>query len=212
MSFRYKPEKLDPEYSPRIQQIADEYERIGFEGWHPNETDVETVKEFGYLKFKKKRPDTAKQEVLSFHRLKDQYGTGKEFMIYKVRYSVMDNKDREFVAEVWMGKRPRFSTTDLKNEDDVVIDKRITKWNMVYTTEWDPKEFEKILKEYSTSRMGLYLASTTDDYWQNWSGRNIMIRDRDMFKAKSYEELLAYDANMEDENRRKEITKKPLTR
>lgn len=203
MSYRFVPEKVDIEYPPRIKEIVAEYERNGFE-WKPDpDEDMETFKEYNYEIFAKRRPETVRQEIMAVYRLKDEY-TNDEWMIYKIKKYANDGADRPYDAEVWMGKRPRFDTRSVTDENGNVVNKVITTWNMIYTIKWDPKEFDLIMKNVNKRNVPCYIAYTSDRYKQNHSGTLIQIKDQKIFRDSSYDELVAYDRKLERDRMTKE--------
>lgn len=209
MAYRFVPDKIDIEYPPRIKEIVAEYERHGFE-WKPDpDEDMETFKEYNYEIFAKRRPDTVRQEIMSIYRLKDEE-TNDEWMLYKIKKYANDGADRPYDAEVWMGKRPRFDTRSVTDENGNVVNKVITTWNMIYTIKWDPKKFDEVMKESKKRNIPCYIAYTSDHYKQNHSGTLIQIKDPRIFKESSYDELVAYDRKLERDRMTKEQEAKLL--
>jgi hypothetical protein len=206
MAYRYVPEKDEPEYSERIKDIIKAHEDVSME-WIPNEKDTETLKEIAYLKFSKKSPQTAKQELLSVYREKDEF-SNDEWMLWKVKYSCLDKDDRPFEAEVWLGKKPKLDTEPIKDAEGNTINKTIRRWNMVYTQPWDPKKLAEIMKEFKSNSTKFYLSSISDDYWQNFGGTSVMIKDKNLFKTESYDALMSYDEGLKTKNIQKEAIKK----
>lgn len=208
MSYKYKPEKEEPEYSERIKLIQQAYEDEGFE-WFPDEKDSETLREIAYLRFSKRNPGSASQQLLSIYR--ERGDDNKEWMIWKVKYVVLDKDDRPFEAEVWLGKKPKLDTVPIKDDEGNVVDKRITKWNMRYIQEWDQKVFDRILKEYNSSKTNFYLSSVSDDFFQNFGGTSVMIRDKEKYRNLSYDALISYDQELTQQQQNTNLTKKPVT-
>lgn len=200
MSYKYKPEKEEPEFSERIKLIQQAYEDEGFE-WTPDEKDSETIREIAYIRYSKRNPGSATQHLLSVYR--ERGDNGKEWMLWKVKYIVLDKDDRPFEAEVWLGKKPKLDTVPIKDDEGNTINKRITKWNMVYIQPWDKKKFEQILKEYNSTKTNFYLSATSDDFFQNFGGTSIMIREKENFRDMTYDELLAYDESLAKQNKDK---------
>ena|GEM_PF-4754881 len=199
MAYQFVPEKKNVIYPPRIQQIADEYERHGFEYTGPNpDNDMESFREIGYERRAKIRPDTAFIEVISVYRLLDEYSE-KEYMIWKEVRHVSDKEDKDYHIDVVMGKRPSFEVISTQDEEGNDVDKRISKTNMVYTVEWDIPFFEELLKKSRTKKTRLYIASTSTDYYTNYTGVPIRIKETDIFKKSSHEELVKYDRMLEKE-------------
>lgn len=205
MSYKYKPEKEEPEYSERIKLIQQAYDDEGFE-WTPDpEKDSETVREIAFIRYAKRNPGSATQNLLSVYR--ERGDDDKEWMLWKVKYIVLDKDDRPFEAEVWLGKKPKLDTVPIKNDEGTTVNKRITKWNMVYIQPWDKKKFAEILKEFKSTKTNFYLSATSDDFFQNFGGTSIMIRDKERFMNSSYDELLVYDESLAKENQSKQIGK-----
>ena len=208
MSYKYNPEKEEPEYSERIKLIQQAYEDEGFE-WIPDpDKDAETVREIGFLRYSKRNPGSAKQYLLSVYREKGD--DGKEWMLWKVKYIVLDKDDRPSEAEVWLGKKPKLDTVPIKNDEGVTVDKRITKWNMKYIQPWDPKVFDKILKEFISTKTNFYLSTTSEEFFQNFGGSSIMIKDRELYRNSSYEDLLKYDQGLAQQNQNSNLSTKSV--
>jgi len=207
--YRYVPEKEEPEYSERIKQIIQAHEDVGLE-WIPNDKDSETLREISFIRFSKRNPGAAKQELLAVYREKDEI-TGDEWMLWKVKYTCLDKDDRNFEAEVWLGKKPRLETDVQRDpESGNIVNKTIRRWNMQYTQPWDVKVFDRLLKEYNSGRTYFYLSSTSDDFFQNFGGTSIMIKrpDLEKYRTMSYEDLVAYDELLRTKEINKEAAKK----
>lgn len=191
MSYRYIPEDQKANYPPRIQEIVDEYERNSLE-FILDLDNREYADELLYEKWAKQNPDKTWMEVLSIHRLRDEYNN-KEYLIAKLKKYAMNNKGEEISAEVWYGKKPKFTVSDIRDDDGNIVNRTIRRWNMVYTVPWDKKEFDRLMKESRNKRVPTYVAYTSDEYHQNWSGNPIMIKNDQLFKDASFDELLGYD-------------------
>lgn len=207
MAYKYVPEKEEPEYSERIKLIIQAHEEVGFE-WKPDfDRDSETVKEIAYLRYSKRNPQSASQELLSVYRVKDEF-SNDEWMLCKVKYKVLDKDDRPFESEVWLGKKPKLDTEPVKDAEGNTINKTVKRWGMQYIWKWDPKKLESLFKEYRNSKTAFYLSSLSEDFFQNFGGSSIMIKDRQLFKTKSYEELMMYDEELKSKNIQREAIKK----
>jgi hypothetical protein len=197
MSYQFKPDVKTIVYPPRIQAIADEYERHGFEYTGPNpDKDMESFKEMGYEKRVKHSPDTAYTILYSMYRIFDEIAE-EEYMLWKEIKFVKDRDDKDYHIEVVMGKSPRFDVTPIVDEDGNEIDKRIIKWNMVYTTKWDPKKFDELLAKSKTKRTACYIAYASPDYYTNYTGKPIRIKEIDKYRTMSFTDLMMYDKSLE---------------
>lgn len=195
MSYKYVPDKVESNYPARLQAIVDEYERHNLEFTFDPDADVESAKEILYERWARQKPDKTWMELLAVYRLKDEF-SGEEFMIYKIKKHVPDNNEQDIAAEIWMGKRVRFDTRNVLDTDGNVINKNISRWNMVYTMKWDKKEFDRLMKESRNKRVPLYIAYTSDEYHTNFTGNSIMIRNEITFRDSSFDELLAFDERL----------------
>ena len=201
MSYQFKPNVKEVIYPPRIQAIADEYVSHGFEYTGPTlDSDSESWKEIGYERRVKSRPDTAYMILYSVYRIYDEI-SNKQYMLWKEIKYVKDRDDKETHIEVVMGKRPRFDVVPVTDEDGNEIDKRISKWNMVYTTEWDPDKLDELIKQSRTKRTAFYLAYASPDYYTNYTGTPIRIKDLDKYKKMGFNELMNYDKGLEMERK-----------
>lgn len=197
MSYQFKPDIKTIVYPSRIQAIADEYVRHGFEYTGPNpDEDMESFKEMGYEKRVKSRPDTAYTILYSMYRIFDEIAD-EEWMLWKEIKFVKDRDDKDYHIELVMGKRPRFDVTPVTDEDGNEIDKRISKWNMIYTTKWDPKKFDELVSKSKTKRTACYLAYASPDYYTNYTGKPIRIKEVDKYRSMSFTDLMAYDRGLE---------------
>lgn len=156
------------------------------------DTDMESWKEMLYEKWAKLSPEKTWMELLSVYRLKDEF-SGKEYLLYKIKKHIPDNNGQDVSAEIWVGKKPRLDTRNILDNDGNIINKVISKWNMVYTQDWDIKIFEKVTKESRNKRFAMYIALTSDEYHTNWTGTPIMIKNDKIYKESSYDELISYD-------------------
>jgi hypothetical protein len=210
VSYKFIPEKIEVEYPPRIKEIVAEYERHGFE-WKPDpDEDMETFKEYSFEVYAKKRPETVRTEVLSIYRLRDEY-SNDEWMLWKIKKHVtasQGSKDIDYDAEVWMGKKPRFDTREITDDDGHIVNKVITVWNMIYTQPWDPKKFDEILKGIQKKNIPCYIAYTSDHYWQNCSGTQIQIKDMKFYRDSTYDELINHDRELERKRMAREAESK----
>jgi hypothetical protein len=201
LAYQFKPNVKEIIYPPRIQAIADEYAKHGFEYTGPNpDIDMESFKEMGYEKRVKSRPDTAYTILYSVYRIFDEI-SGDEFMLWKEIKYVKDRDDKDSHIEIVMGKRPRFDIIPVTDEDGNEIDKRISKWNMVYTTKWDPAKLEELIKMSKTKRTAFYLAYASPDYYTNYTGTPIRIKELDKYKKMSFNDLMSYDKSLEMERK-----------
>jgi hypothetical protein len=198
MAYQFKPNVKEIIYPPRIQAIADEYASHGFEYTGPTlDTDSESFKEMGYERRVKSRPDTAYMILYSVYRIFDEI-SGDEFMLWKEIKYVKDRDDKEIHIEVVMGKRPRFDVVPVLDEEGHEIDKRISKWNMVYTTKWDQgHKLDELIKQSRTKRTAFYIAYSSPDYYTNYTGTPIRIKELDKYKKMSFSELMDYDKTLE---------------
>lgn len=197
MSYRFVPEKADIDLPPRVKEIADEFAKHGFEYKIDPDNDMESWKEMGYEKAARERPDTVKKEIICVYRIRDE-SSDKEYMIYKIKKSAADKS-----IAVWMGKKPRFDVVPTVDDQGNVINKRITRWNMVYTIEWSIKAFDEIMKDSDKKNTRLYIAEASEEYHTNWSGNPIMIKDVRKYKDLTHEELILYDEQIKTENQAK---------
>ncbi|WP_411753307.1 hypothetical protein [Serratia sp. (in: enterobacteria)] len=198
MSYRFVPEQTSFDFPPRVKDIADEFARHGFEYRLDQDNDMESWKEMGFEKRAKERPETVKKEIICVYRIRDE-STDKEYMIYKVKKSAAGGDS----IAVWMGKKPRFDVVPVVDGSGAVINKRITRWNMVYTIEWSLKAFDDIMKDSDKKNTRLYIADASEEYHTNWTGTSIMIKDSKKFRELSHEELIMYDENLKVENQAK---------
>jgi hypothetical protein len=197
MAYQFKPETKTIIYPPRIQAIADEYTKHGFEYTGPSlDNDAESWKEMGYERRVKSRPDTAYTILYSVYRIFDEI-SGDEFMLWKEIKYVKDRDDKDYHIEVVMGKRPRFDVAPRTDEDGNEIAKDITKWNMVYTTKWDSTKLDELIKMSRTKRTAFYIAYSSPDYYTNYTGTPIRIKELDKYKKMSFNELMDYDKTLE---------------
>ncbi len=206
MSYQFKPDIKEIVYPSRIQAIADEYRRHGFEYTGPNpEIDMESFKEIGYEKRVKSKPDSAYYVLYSMYRILDEI-SGEEFMLWKEIRHVLDRDDKDYHIEVVMGKRPRFDVIPITDDEGNEVDKRITKWNMIYTTKWDNgKTFEELFNKSRIKRTACYIAYSSQDYYTNFTGTPIRIKDLEVYKTMSFSELVKYDKGLELENKLQKI-------
>lgn len=195
MSYSYKPEEQKIKLPPRIKEIADEFEKHGFTYRLDADVDMESWKEMGFERKAAKHPETVKKEIISIHRIRDEFN-GKEYLLYKMKKYAEDAEP----IELWMGKKPRFDTSNKVDDDGNVINKTIKKWNMVYTIEWNPNVFDDIVKESITKKIPMYIADASDEYHTNWTGTNIKIKDAKAFKALTHEELITLDEQLKVSN------------
>jgi hypothetical protein len=200
LSYEFVPERKKIDYPPRIQAIANEYERHGFNYTGPTiDNDIESWKEMGFERRARVRPDTVYLDVIAVYRIFDEY-SNKEFLIWKIKKHVRDRDDKDYNVEIWMGKRPRFDVEPVLDDDGNEVDKRITRWNMVYTQEWDKDVFQKIVDESKSKRIPLYIAYSSDEYHTTHTGQSIRIKDIDIFKnSATHEQLRKYDKKLEQD-------------
>jgi hypothetical protein len=201
LSYQFKPNVKEIIYPPRIQAIADEYTSHGFEYTGPNpDNDMESWKEMGYERRVKSRPDTAYMILYSVYRIFDEI-SGDEFMLWKEIKYVKDRDEKDYHVDIVMGKRPRFDVVPVTDEDGNEIDKRISKWNMVYTTKWNVTKLDELIKESRTKRTAFYIAYSSPDYYTNYTGTPIRIKELDKYKKMSFSELMNYDKTLEMERK-----------
>jgi hypothetical protein len=201
MAYQFKPNVKEIIYPPRIQQIADEYKLHGFEYTGPNpEIDMESFKEMGYERRVRGRPDTAYTILYSVYRILDEINN-EEYMLWKEIKYVKDRDEKDYHVDIVMGKRPRFDVVPITDEEGNEVDKRIGRWNMVYTTKWDPKKFEELIAKSKTKRTACYIAYTSPDYYTNYTGTPIRIKDLELYKTMTFSELIKYDKGLELENK-----------
>ena len=198
MSYSYKPEEQKVKLPPRIQEIADEFEKHGFTYKLDADSDMESWKEMGFERKASKHPETIKKEIISIHRLRDEFNN-KEYLLYKMRKYAEDAEP----IEIWMGKKPRFDTSNVIDGEGNIMNKTIKKWNMVYTIEWNPKIFDDIVKESITKKIALYIADISDEYHTNWTGTNIKIKDMKAFRDLTHDELIILDEQQKVANQAK---------
>lgn len=204
MSYSFKPEEQKVEFSPRIQEIADEFERHGFTYRLDPDNDIEAVKEMGFERKAKKHPETVKKEILSIHRIRDEYNN-KEYLLYKMKKYAEDAEP----IELWMGKKPRFDVTNVLDQEGTIINKRIVRWNMEYTIEWNTSVFDEIVKESINKKIPLYIADSSDEYHTNWTGNNIKIKDPKAFRNLTHDELIILDEQVKTQNQAKNVRLRP---
>lgn len=195
MSYSYIPEEQKVEFTPRIQEIVDEFERHGFTYKLDSSNDMESVKEMNFERKAKKHPESVKKEILSVHRIRDEFNN-KEYLLYKMKKYAEDAEP----IEIWMGKKPRLDTTNIIGDEGQIVNKRITRWNMEYTIEWNPTTFDEIMRDSITKKVSLYIADASDEYHTNWIGTNIKIKDPKHFRNLTHDELILLDEQLKTSN------------
>lgn len=198
MSYSYIPEEQKVELPPRIKEIADEFERHGFTYKLDAMNDMESFKEMGFERKAKKHPESVKKEILAIHRIRDEFNN-KEYLLYKMKKYAEDAEP----IEIWMGKKPRFDTSNVIGDEGQIVNKTIKRWNMVYTIEWSPSVFDEIIKESITKKIPLYIADSSDEYHTNWTGQNIKIKDPKAFRNLTHDELILLDEQLKVSNQAK---------
>jgi hypothetical protein len=190
LSISFKPEEQKVDYPARVAAIKEIYENEGFEWKLDPDKDLESVKETAYERLAKERPDTAYYEVLKVMRLRNEMDN-KEYMIWKLRKYVAGMDP----VEIYYGMLPYPLQIDpVLDADGNVIDKRIRKRGMKYTQEWNSEFFDRLLKESRNPRtLEFYLAEASDIYETYWYGTPIMVKNYDLFKTKTYQELMDAD-------------------
>jgi uncharacterized protein (UPF0128 family) len=209
LSYKFVPEDKTANYPARIQEIADEYTRVGLE-FILDFDNMDYMKEIGYERWARQKPDKAWMEVLAVYRLKDEY-EGKEYLLYKVKKHVPDNNDVDVNCEIWIGKAPIYEVTAQKDDAGNVINKRVTRERMRYTQEWNKTEFMKLMKESRNKRVPLYIAYTSDDYQQNHTGTPIMIKDDKAYAEVSFDTLLGMDERIAQDRISNSLKSQPKT-
>jgi hypothetical protein len=201
LAYSYIPEEQKVEFPPRIKEIADEFERHGFSFKLDPLNDMESSKEMAFERKAKKHPESVKTEVLSIHRIRDEFNN-KEYLLYKIKKYAEDADP----IESWMGKRPRFDTTNIIDDNTGdVVNKRITKWNMVYTIDWNEAVFDDIVKNSINKKIPFYIADSSDEYHTNWTGTNIRIKDQKAFRNLTHEELVILDEQLKVSNQARTV-------
>jgi hypothetical protein len=198
LAYQYKPEEQHIDYPARVQAIKEIYEQYGLE-WKPTpDTDLESVKETKYEELAKKRPETAYYEVIKVVRLRDEMNN-EEYMTWKLKKYVegMDG------VEIDYGMLPSpLDVIPVLDQDGAIIDKKVRRRGMKYTQKWDQKFFEKLIKDSRNPRtLEFYLANTSDVYETHWYGNQLKISNYDLFKTKSYQELVDMDQQAAARNR-----------
>jgi hypothetical protein len=198
LAYSYKPEEQKIDYPERVKAIKDIYEAEGFE-WKLNpDTDLESVKETKYEQLARERPETAYYEVIKVMRLRDEMNN-EEYMIWKLRKFVA-NLDP---IEIYYGVLPYpLEVSPVLDQDGQVIDKKVRRRGMKYTQKWDKIFFDKLIKESRNPRtLEFYLANTSDVYETHWYGNQIQVKNYDLFKTKSWQELYEMDQQAAIRNR-----------
>jgi hypothetical protein len=191
------PKPQDVTLPERVQLIVDEYRKHNLDYFSKinAEDDLQSLQEIGFEKLKAAKPETAYELIRAIYRIRDTTND-KEFIIYKSEKHVQNNNSQDMKFECYYNMAPILEVDEYKDEAGNVTNVVPRARRMNYTTEWDPKVFDAIIKRSRIKTItNCYIADASEFYDTKFvnlqeTGRTGLIYNHQQFRDLSFNDLL----------------------